>query len=107
MRYYGSWYGGPNYRAGDTREIFDSIADAKRALEQRHSQGHLYPQPFGHTDGHGNIVEITRALTPCVDETSDIYLYAADSAQYEESGWDYPTYRVFFGPRGGVRHERV
>jgi len=105
MRYFGAWYGGANYTFGDQREMFNNIEEAKSALRDRLTMGHHFPQTFRNTDGEGNVVETISTLTPCVDESSEILLYAADKAQYGVNGWDYPCRRVYFGPRGGVRVE--
>lgn len=75
------WFGGCNYAAPDNAqaEDFDSIAQAARILEAR----------ADNIDGR----------TPCVQE-SEMWLYFGDSL-------DYPNMRLYFGPRGGVRRERL
>lgn len=88
VRYMASWYGGPNYRAGDAgdREPVASIREAADMLRDRYSN----------RDG----------FTPCVSDESDIYLYAPGVDEYGRPA-EYPSHRVYFGPRGGVRVERV
>lgn len=98
QQWHGSWYGGPNYRASAEREVFESVRQAMRALIERHEGvAHL-----AYADGRTEQV-----ATPGVSRDSDIYLYAAPGDAYDEPGHDYPTYRVYFGPRGGVRVEAV
>lgn len=43
---------------------------------------------------------------PCVED-SEAYLYIPDSKHENGAeGGDYPDYRLYMGPRGGVRMER-
>lgn len=98
-QWFASWFGGPNYRAEGEREIFDSITAAKTALIQRRFAG------WGSSTYADGRTET--GYMPGVDATSDIYLYAAAADDYDACGWDYPAVRVFFGPRNGVRVERV
>lgn len=90
---YANWYGGASYAHGDEREQFPSILAAEAALASREALGHWQPQSFVYAD------RIDSALTPCVDATSYMDLYAhADS--------DDIFMRLEFGPRGGIRRTR-
>jgi hypothetical protein len=86
------WYGGPNYSLSDEREHVDTIAAAKRILQDRYDNRGRFTPGMDETPG--------------VDETSEILLYAPGVDEYGRVA-DYPDYRVFFGPRMGVRVERV
>lgn len=76
------WFGGSSYAApGESdAETFDSIEQAARVLESR----------ADNIDGR----------TPCVEE-SEMLLYFGGELT------DYPDMRLYFGPRGGVRRERL
>lgn len=97
--WFGSWFGGPNYRAEGEREIFASIKAAKKALVQRRYAG------WGSSTYADGRTET--GFMPGVSADSDIYLYAAAADDYDAPGSDYPAVRVFFGPRDGVRSEVV
>ncbi|MEO6156508.1 MAG: hypothetical protein ABIQ39_02640, partial [Ilumatobacteraceae bacterium] len=80
----------------EDREFFPSISAAKEALCSRRESGHWMPQAF-HKVIDGDIGTITEtALTPCVDDSSYLDLYAGPDT-------DDIIDRIEFGPRGGVR----
>lgn len=79
MIVYMEWNGGSSYAVAgsDDRERMSSIKEAKETFWRRAD----YDPAF-----------------PCVED-SEAYLYF-------DKGGDYPEYRLYMGPRGGVRMER-
>lgn len=101
MKVYGKWYGGASYGAPDEGniEVFPSIAAAERALISRYARGYSFFQHFNYVNR-----EPERALTPAVDETSEIHLYGGDPTGERDP---HPFRIIHIGPRGGVVNERV
>lgn len=91
MTIYAQWHGGSSYSYGgiEDRETFPSLRAAREALCSRRDSGHWMPQTFAKITGTDT------ALTPCVDETSYLDLYATETS-------DDLIGRLEFGPRGGV-----
>jgi hypothetical protein len=82
-------------------ELFRSIGEAKDALWRRA------------VDRESRVRHIDTALDadlwtrfPCVTDNAEIMLYAFDVIDGELVRHEYPTHRVFMGPRGGVKVER-
>jgi len=93
MLIYAQWNGGSSYAHGgvEDRECFTSYREATEALCDRRESGHWYEQTFLYINRPQD-----RALTPCVDESSYLDLYATRDS-------DDLIGRIEFGPRGGVR----
>jgi hypothetical protein len=86
------WHGGSGYAAPDMHserdaEVFDSIADAKRAFAARADHDPYYP---------------------CVDDCSpedsgpEAWLFFGKPSDHPILGAEYPDRLLSFGPRGGV-----
>ena len=92
--YSAEWNGGHSYRPSgpDDREGITSLAAARWLLRARYD----------------NVGRYTPGMleTPAVDETSEILLYAPGVDYYGRVS-DVPLYRVYFGPRMGVRVEKL
>lgn len=90
---FGTWHGGPNYAYGgvEDRECFTSLREASDALRNRCNSGHFYAQRFWFINR-----PVATAMTPCVDESSYVDLYATPTS-------DDIIGRIEFGPRGGIR----
>lgn len=95
--WFGLWWGGAGYSPPDPSDLeeFTSIADARDKLLARYRHGYSWRSHFAFVDRAPADV-----LTPCVSEDCEITLYGSPDAL------DYPTKRIFLGPRQGVRSER-
>jgi len=103
MAWYGTWHGGASCTspADAPRELFTSLAAAADALRERYASNGRTRCTFRTVDPSGRVVEVAHVYTPCVDETSELHLYASP----DPMACDYPARRVYFGPRGGIRVE--
>ncbi|WP_158713024.1 hypothetical protein [Streptomyces sp. NRRL S-1813] len=118
MRVFGVWHGGTGYATGDVvthMESWSSLKAAKLALWRRADSNGYPVDDQAHVvdfdeDGRATVGLAQGAIIyPCVEaKETDIHLYAANR---DGDGWavavDYPTARLFLGPRGGVRIENV
>lgn len=97
-RWFGLWYGGSGYNlpGQDDLEDFASLENAKRKLIERHRRGYWQRSRFDFVRR-----EPANVLTPCVGEDCEITLYRS------RDGGEWPDVRVFLGPRGGARSERL
>ena len=98
--WYGLWYGGNGYALSDPEsdmERFGSLRDAEDALHDRYHDGYSSRQRFEYVNR-----ESEHVLTPAVGDDSCIHLFAAP-----DSDPSLPDRHVYFGPRGGVRVERL
>ena len=98
MKVYALWHGGSSYAHGyvDTDvEAFDTLADALSAYASRRDSGYWIPQDFRYVNREAESVH-----TPSVDETSSMWLWAADPTDDRDP---YPWRIVETGPRGGTR----
>jgi hypothetical protein len=119
MRVFGVWYGGANYQHSDplvAMESWESFADAKLSLVERYRDGHWRRDRRARVVnfdewGTAHLGEIDDSLRPCVDATSEIRLYFIIEEYSGGRGYRIdmkaPFARLFFGPRGGVRFERL
>lgn len=76
MQVFGLWYGGSSYTGGDfveNLEMFNSVDDAIIACQERMDRGHVWVQEFDYLNRDSE-----KVLTPCVDETSTMYVYLSD-----------------------------
>lgn len=97
MEVFATWHGGSSYTAPDVddRERFPSLKAASEALVDRKDNGGWRQMPFRKVGA----TETTWALTPVVDESSYMDLYATpDSEEFFA--------RLEFGPRGGVQRRQ-
>lgn len=98
--WYGLWYGGIGYvpsDPGSDMERFGTLQDAKDALHDRCHDGYSSRQRFDYVNR-----ESEHVLTPAVGDDSCIHLFAAP-----DSDPSLPDRHVYFGPRGGIRVERL
>ncbi|GAA2324008.1 hypothetical protein GCM10010149_91680 [Nonomuraea roseoviolacea subsp. roseoviolacea] len=97
-RWFGLWHGGSGYSLAEDHDLeqFSSLEDAKRKLTERHRRGYRQRSRFDFV--HREPAEV---LTPCVGDDCEITLYRSRDG----GGW--PDARVYLGPRGGVRFERL
>ncbi|MBN6050769.1 hypothetical protein JYK22_02390, partial [Nonomuraea sp. RK-328] len=97
-RWFGLWHGGFGYSLAEDQDLerFASLEDAKRKLTERHRRGYWQRSHFDFV--HREPAEV---LTPCVSDDCEITLYRS------RDGDDWPDARVYLGPRGGVRFERL
>lgn len=98
--WYGLWYGGNGYALSDVEldmERFDSLQEAKDALNDRYHDGYSFRQPFDYVNR-----EPEKVLTPAVGADSCIHLFATSDGDPA-----LPDRHVYFGPQGGVRIERL
>lgn len=97
--WYGIWYGGSGYVLSDIEtdmERFNSLYDAKAALYDRCREG-SFRSRFEYVNRPPENV-----MTPGVGDGSYIHLYAAPDADPA-----LPDRCVHFGPRGGLRIQRL
>lgn len=102
IKVYGYWWGGHSYandESDEHLEVFDSINAAMRALRNRHDYGYSWSQTFNYADGRTEY-----HLCPTVGDESTIELYLYDPRGVTIGG---PDYKLYFGPRGAVRKDRV
>lgn len=94
---FGQWHGGSSYAYGgvEDRECFTSYREAVDAMKDRRDNGHHWEQTFYYINRAQD-----RTLTPCVDNSSYIDVYADATS-------DDIIERIEFGPRGGIRRERA
>lgn len=98
--WYGLWYGGNGYALSDPEsdmERFESLQEAKDALHDRYHDGYFSRQRFDYVNREPESV-----LTPAVGDDSCMHLFASP-----DSDPSLPDRRVYFGPRGGIRTERL
>lgn len=98
--WYGLWYGGSGYALSDPTldmERFDSLQHAQDALYDRCHDGYSFRQWFAYVNRDPESV-----LTPAVGADSCTHLYAVPDGDLA-----LPDRHVYFGPRGGVRIERL
>lgn len=90
MRCYAQFYGGSSYShpEADQCEVFDSLKEAVQIFEYRTSR-----------DSH----------FPCTDENACMTVWFGEpEGDFPCDGANiYPDRRIYFGPRGGVRVERL
>lgn len=98
MTVYGLWWGGPGYSlpAPEDLERFANLATAKDALKSRYDSGGYRSEAFDYVQR-----EPERLLLPVVTALSEIHVYLTPDADLS-----CPLWRVYFGPRDGVRVER-
>lgn len=77
--FYGNSYAVPD---GTDVEYFDSLRAIKDTLYCRSDFDPYYP---------------------CVDDSAEAYVWIGEHTDVTDA---YPDYRVYFGPRGGLLHER-
>lgn len=97
--WFGVWYGGNGFSLSDIEadmERFGSLEDAKGALYDRCWEGSSRNR-FEYVNR-----EPENVMTPAVGEDTCIHLYAVPDGDPA-----LPDRRVYFGPRGGVRVERL
>jgi hypothetical protein len=83
-------------------ELIKSVEHAKRELWSRAVRN----------QGRSRYVDTAPDLNgfsffPCVTDDAEIMLYAFEVVNGEIQRDEYPSYRVFMGPRGGIKAERV
>ena len=92
--WYGLWFGYLfQVEREEDVEIFHSLESAKNALHDRRAIGDTVRQYFEYVHKPSEHV-----LTPAVT-SSEILLFRTPDIT------EYPSARVYFGPRGGVRTE--
>lgn len=99
---YATWYGGASYAQSEVPadvESFRSLSHAQDALLERRKYGYGLRQHFEFVNRPAE-----SDLCPCVDESSELWVYFADPS---ESHDPYPDRIIKFGPRGGIRVERA
>ncbi|GAB3726758.1 hypothetical protein GCM10027590_32310 [Nocardiopsis nanhaiensis] len=98
--WYGLWHSGNGYGLTDPEsdmEQFSSLQAAKDALAARYHLGYSFRQRFQFVNREPESV-----LTPVVGSDSCLHLFASP-----DSDPALPDRHVYFGPRGGVRVERL
>ena len=103
MKVYGLWYGGSSYAFGglDNLEAFTSIEELKTEFYDRY---HIGRGCFDYV----NDAEMSGCTgTPCVDETSEVWMFLGDIDDIGRDGDLYPDRIVSFGPKMGIKMERV
>ncbi|MCP2337502.1 hypothetical protein [Actinomadura rupiterrae] len=99
MTLYGLWWGGPSYSRptpDDDLERLHSLSAAKEALRDRYHSNGCRTEHFDFIER-----EPEQVYLPAVTTDSEIWLYASP-----DSDPACPDWRVYFGPRAGVRVER-
>lgn len=113
MRVIALWHGGNSYGApyAEDAEEFPSIAAAEDAMRQREAHGYWQQQtfryvfrphesaftPVAHSEGSG-YMDVYRYPPGVDDELMRLMLECGEASM---------LYRIEYGPRGGIRRERV
>jgi hypothetical protein len=95
---YGLWFGGSSYSTPDhdDPEAFASLAAARTAFLDRYRYGYWQRSRFAYVHRLHDVL-----LTPCVDATCFMLLYACPDQLTD------PRWRLCLGPREGIRTERL
>lgn len=99
---YALWHGGNGFSRGDLErdlETFPNRAALKAAFLSRRENGSWQPQDVHYADGRTESV-----IMPDVSDDAEAHVFLSDPRGSDDP---YPDFIVSFGPRGGVKIDRV
>lgn len=108
--YVANWHGGSSYATSydyaDSLEWFPTLSAARDAFQSRRDSGDYWAQTFRYvretSDGTLAYGETDSVLCPTVDESAYMDLHRVGPDSVAGTLGDYMSYRLTFGPRGGV-----